>query len=364
MPTKRLPLQADLAHLKHQAKDLLKAYRSEQIVALQRIVEFHPKFAGLKHKDALKRTFSLSDAYLTLAREFGFASWARLRSAVAENAGEALNLIHNERVKDVLFRQALDFLDEGDANRLKQHLAAHPGLIRQKVSFEGENYFTEPTLLEFAAENPVRQGTLPSNIVEVAELILDAGAKEGEHAVTRTLGLVASGRVAREAGVQGALINLLCAHNADPGSAMQAALAHGEFAAAECLLRNGANLSLSVAAAMGRNGDVDELLPTASTEQKQLGLSLAALHGHASVVSSLLGAGADPNRYNPPGAHSHCTPLHSAALEGHLETVKALVEGGAHLGIADVHHGADALGWAAHAGHSKICAFLRDSIAK
>jgi len=44
---------------------------------------------------------------------------------------------------------------------------AHPKLAQQRVVFEGENYFRNPTLLEFVAENPVRRGALPPNIVEV-----------------------------------------------------------------------------------------------------------------------------------------------------------------------------------------------------
>jgi hypothetical protein len=33
--------------------------------------------------------------------------------------------------------------------------------VHQHVVFEGGNYFRDPTLLEFVAENPVRHGTLP-----------------------------------------------------------------------------------------------------------------------------------------------------------------------------------------------------------
>ena len=49
-----------------------------------------------------------------------------------------------------------------------------PKLSRKHVSFEGGNYFRNANLLEFVAENPVRHGKLPRNILEVTKVILDA----------------------------------------------------------------------------------------------------------------------------------------------------------------------------------------------
>src|SRR3954471_9511531 len=81
--------------------------------------------------------------------------------------------------------------------------------------------------------------------------LLDAGAKADVAAVESTLGLVGSGRVPRECGVQAPLIDLLCDHGADPNHGMLAALVHAEFAAVDALLRRGATLDLTVAAATG-----------------------------------------------------------------------------------------------------------------
>jgi peptide-methionine (S)-S-oxide reductase len=76
--------------------------------------------------------------------------------------------------------------------------------VHQHVVFEGGNYFHNPTLLEFAAENPVRHGKLPRNILEVAKVILEAGVEQS--ALNETLLLVATGRVPRECDVQLGLI--------------------------------------------------------------------------------------------------------------------------------------------------------------
>src|SRR5262245_57931451 len=79
MPTKRLPVRPDIAHLKHQAKDLLNDHRAATLDACQRIREFHPRLSGAPDRMVASATFTLADAYLTVAREYGFPSWARLR---------------------------------------------------------------------------------------------------------------------------------------------------------------------------------------------------------------------------------------------------------------------------------------------
>lgn len=356
MPTKRLPASSDITHLKHQAKDLLSGFRGGEMSAYQRVREFHPKLSDLSDFQLSGRTFSLSDAQLSIAREYGYVSWPRLREVVAR--GQSVDLIHNERIEDAVFCQALDFLDEGNEAMLRAHLAAHPEVVHQRVTFEGDNYFTEPTLLEFVAENPVRRGELPENITEIARLILETGARKNQKSLDETALLVASGRIARECGVQQGLLEVLCDCGADPNGCVLAALGHGELDAVAYLLTRGARLTLSAAVAMEKNDDVERLLGAAPVDEIQLSLSMAALHNRAEVIPALIDAGADPNRYSPPGGHTHCTPLHSAAWEGHLDAVKALIDGGARLDIGDIHHNATALAWAEHAGQKDVARYL------
>lgn len=258
-----------------------------------------------------------------------------------------------------MFRRAVDLLDAGDADGLRAHLAMHPGLIQQQVVFEDWNYFRNPTLLEFAAENPIRRGSLPSNIVPVAKVILDAGGKANPASMNSTLGLVCSGSVSRECGMQISLIDLLCDYHADPNSAMLAALAHGEFQAAEALIRRGAQIDMATAAATGRAEQVRKLLPAADGESRHRALALAAQHGHAAVVSLLLEAGEDPNRYNPVGCHAHAMPLHHAALEGHDEVVRLLLDRGARLDIKDLLFHGTPVNWARHGGRTETENYLR-----
>ena len=361
MPVKVLAPNANLDHLKDQAEDLIKEHGSRGLQAAQRIREFHPRFRRATDREIFDARLSLSEARLTIARERGFTTWARLKRHIEKPtlAGN-LSLPQHERIEDPAFRRAVDLLDAGDVNGLQEHLQAHPNLIHERVLFEGGNYFRNPALLEFVAGNPVRHGKLPPNIVEAARVLLDAGAKTDTEALNETLGLVCSGRVPRECGVQIPLIDLLCAYGADPDSGMPPALAHGEFEAVNALVRNGARTDMPVAAAMGRVEDARGLLAAAGREERHRALALAAQFGHAEIVRLLLDAGEDPNRYNPMGAHSHSTPLHQAALAGHYGVVSLLVErGGARLDLKDTMWQSTPEGWATHAGETDIAEYLR-----
>jgi hypothetical protein len=360
MPVKPLPPSPSLAHLKSQAKDLLTAHAARDTQAAARIVEFHPRFAKSNDDAALfDAVFQLSDAQLTIARERGFESWPKLKRRVGKpTAADNLSLPHHERIEDPQFREAVDLLDAADIEGLRALLREHPDLVHRHVTFEGGNYFRNPTLLEFAAENPIRRGTLKPAVVEAARVILDAGAKENQAALNETLGLVCSGRIPRECHVQIPLIDMLFEYGADPATAIYAALTHGEFEAAKALIRQGASVTAPVAAALGRIDDFSARLPTAAPEERHRALALASQFGRTEIVRLLLDAGEDPNRYNPPGLHSHSTPLHQAALAGHQDTVRLLVERGTRLDMKDTLWNGTPADWATHEGHPDIAALL------
>ncbi len=360
MPTKILPAKPSLDQLKHQARDLIKSHASGEPMSLQRIREFHPRFAGRDDATVQGTAFALADAQLTIAREYGFASWGRL-SRFTRRAGDgtAPGRPHHERIDDPNFRDAVRLVDAGDVDGLRALLVSRRELTTQRVTFEGVNYFRHPTLLDFVAENPIRHGRLPAGIVEVARVIIEAG---GDSDLDSTLGLVASGCVVRECGVQTPLIDLLCDHGARPDSAMLAAAAHGEFAAVADLLRRGARVTPACAAATGRLDDAVTTLSTAKPAERHLALALAAQFGHHDIVRLLLDAGEDPDRYNPVGAHSHSTPLHQAALAGHFDVVRLLVERGARTDLRDVLYQGTPSDWAEHGGHTGIAAYLGGSV--
>ncbi|MFZ0312409.1 MAG: ankyrin repeat domain-containing protein [Candidatus Korobacteraceae bacterium] len=358
MPVRPLPPNPNLDHLKYQAKDLLKGHAARNSGAAQRIREFHPRFRNATDAEIFGGKLRLSDAQLAIARESGFASWARLKAHIEKpTLSGRLNLPHHERIEDAIFRRAVDLLDAGDAAGLRAHLRQHPKVAQQHVVFEGGNYFRNPTLLEFVAENPTRRGTLPEKIVEVTKVMLDAGTTQS--ALDETLLLVASSNVARGCRVQLPLIDLLCDYGADPNMAIRTAAAYAEFEAVNALLRRGARMDLSIAAALGHIEEARRLLPNAEPEDRHWALAMASQFGHREIVRMLLDAGEDPNRYNPLGGHSHSTPLHRAAVGGHLDMVRLLVERGARLDWKDTLWQATPAEWARHEGRTEVESYLR-----
>jgi ankyrin repeat protein len=208
------------------------------------------------------------------------------------------------------------------------------------------------------AENPIRHGTQPENIVEVTKVILDAGPDRAS--IDTTLGLVATGSVPLQSGAVVPLIQLLCEYGADPDSAIEAAALHGSLLAVRTLLQQGARLTLPVAASLNSLEDVRRLLANATSAERHLALVIASQIGWTDVVRMLLDAGEDPNRYNPLRGHSHTTPLHQAALIGNDAMVRLLIERGANPNTRDLMWEGTPADWARHEGHAEVEAYLRD----
>ncbi|MCZ7647246.1 MAG: ankyrin repeat domain-containing protein [Planctomycetota bacterium] len=72
--------------MKKQARDLHKALRARAPDALARLRAEHPRFKNDSEGEA-----ALSDAQLVVAREYGYPSWPRLKTAVEDLAGHAVD---------------------------------------------------------------------------------------------------------------------------------------------------------------------------------------------------------------------------------------------------------------------------------
>ena len=81
---KSLPPQPNLEYLKKQAKALLKACKQSNPEVIPRIKEHHPRLSGSPDSDILSSAFSLQDAQLVIAREYGFESWPKLSATVSQ----------------------------------------------------------------------------------------------------------------------------------------------------------------------------------------------------------------------------------------------------------------------------------------
>ncbi len=109
MPTvsRRLPEQPHLDVPKHEARELLRAWRVAQPEALERVGHSHPKYRGASPATIAQGPCRLSDAQLVLAREYGFATWAALKRRielhpVAHELDHAIRANNRDRVVSLL----------------------------------------------------------------------------------------------------------------------------------------------------------------------------------------------------------------------------------------------------------------------
>jgi hypothetical protein len=278
---------------------------------------------------------------------------------------------------DELFRQGVSAIDAGDVESLDALIAAHPTLVRERLDAPGswlrdtvggalDTFFQKPYLLWFVAEDPVRNGKLPPNIADVARTIVRAAqrtcADRAHEQIDYALRLVSWSWIARECDVQLGLIDVLADAGASLGNTPHDALVNGNLAAAEHLVERGAALTLATALCVGRWNDVDRLAASATGEEKQFALTLAALRGRAEALRRLIAIGVDVDAVSA-DLYSHATPLHHAVHSGSLETVQVLVEAGARLDARDTAYDGTPLEWAEYSGdkpeYSSIAAYLR-----
>ncbi len=78
----QLPPKPSLEQLKKQAKALLKAHQSGEPDACTRIKASFPRLSEAPESDISGAAFSLRDAQLVIAREYGFESWPKLKRYV------------------------------------------------------------------------------------------------------------------------------------------------------------------------------------------------------------------------------------------------------------------------------------------
>lgn len=168
---------------------------------------------------------------------------------------------HANELVDPRFEAACDAIVDGDAGALRALVAEDPSLVRARSRFAHHQ-----TLLQHVAANGIensRQWQSPPNAVEIATVLLDAGAEPdaacdsyGGESTAMTL-LVSSAHPAA-AGVQCDLVETLCRAGARPngpgddGMPLWSAIVAWYPRAAEALVRCGARVdNLLFAAAVG-----------------------------------------------------------------------------------------------------------------
>jgi hypothetical protein len=353
--------RADFAHYATEAESLLAAVQAGDESSQWRFKWQHPRFRGKPVTDVKTASLDLADAQMVIASDSAFENWADL--AAFTDAIKFDGPITR-------FEKAVDTIIAGDATALRLMLQEFPELISVRSARRHK-----ATLLHYIAANGVedwRQQT-PENAVEIANILLDAGAEVDaladmyDHQCT-TMSMLVSSCHPANAGLQGKLAETLLDYGAafeGPGtnwqSALLTSLTFGYLGTAKILAGRGAPINnIAAAAGLGRVEEALRMLPESNPQGRHIALALAAQHGHTDVVRLLLDAGEQPDRYNPEGYHAHSTPLHQAALANHAEVVRLLAERGARLDIRDIIHQATPAEWAIHGGHTAIADYLRD----
>lgn len=174
-----LPARPSIDHLRHQAKDLLRAATAGDSAAAGRI-------------RAVSDRLTLAAAQLALARDYGFASWARLKAEVEARAmdlAQKVDAFCETSIRDRGDRAArmlaatpeiagYNFATAvilGEADRVRAMLDHDPELARRP-----DPRFGWPPLHAVCASQWHRiDPSRAAGMTEVARLLLDAGAPVG-----------------------------------------------------------------------------------------------------------------------------------------------------------------------------------------
>ncbi|HTD88717.1 MAG TPA: ankyrin repeat domain-containing protein [Candidatus Binatia bacterium] len=191
---RNLPARPDIQQLKHQAKDLLKSYKAGEPDAVERIRQSHPgREQGRAREQAAVGNLRLSDAQLVVAREYGFESWPKLKTAVE-------NMLLDQGDPAMLLHRA--FRDD-NASLVRKLLARHPE-FKARINAPVPEVFDSPpitlvksremldVLLEAGADINAKSrwwaggfGLLHSASPELARYAVQRGAVVDVHAAAR-----------------------------------------------------------------------------------------------------------------------------------------------------------------------------------
>lgn len=261
----------------------------------------------------------------------------------------------NSYITDTLFRDAVEAIDTGNIIALQQLLGVNADLVTKRLDTPNEDgYFKNPYLLWFVADNPIRHEKLPPNIVEVTKTIIKALQKSNDNnyqfIIDYTLGLVSTGRIPKECGVQIPLMEVLINNGAKVKGGVLGSIGHHNFEVAKFLLDKGADYNLATAVGLDKLDDVKRFSKTATASELYVSLVVASFFGKVAIISLLIETGVNVNgsgsKEDFGGFHAHASALHQAVYSGSLEAVKLLVEAGANLNATDKAFSGAPLGWA------------------
>jgi ankyrin repeat protein len=295
------------------------------------------------------------DAAGRIALDIARRGRARERRAI-------IALLDRSAIADPSFRAAVDALHAGDVEALAQLIDAEPRLLRERIlgpevyrKVDRHDYFRDPKLFWFIANNPTLVERMLPNITAIAQVMIDRGVERAD--LDYALDLTMSSSTAREQGHQRPLMRVLLAAGADPNpGAIAVAAAYHEADALRALLDAGRPMTAPIAAALGDDVALRKLTAQSSPEDVQTAFALAVINGHVGATRTALAAGADVNAYLP--VHAHSTALHQAAIDDNIELIELLLAHGARRDQRDTLWDGTPLDWAIYEGRTAARAAL------
>lgn len=350
MTTKQLPPQPSLEQLRRQAKDLIRSFRAGEISAKERIASQIKKLAG--EIESNRGHASLSSAQLTIAREYGFESWPKLKFFI-----ESLGMTFEQKLKAFVqaatsnrLYYAKDLLQSepklathdlstaclvGDFSFVEKQVSQTPSLVSSKIGIRNWEPLLYVCFSYFHREN----SETASNLIRIANLLIEKGADVNAYYIHDREEPGSDNKIPALYGPSGetnfpALAEVLLKAKANPDE--RESLYHStEFRDRKCLellLKYGADPKKW--GALHHILDFDDLVGTemllkagADPNFQYEGLGTALHHAivrgrNGKIIKLLLQFEADINAKNPQGY----TPYEMALRFGNAEAREALQE--------------------------------------
>lgn len=344
-----LPERPDLDQLRRQAKELRDGARRGDPGAVERFVRHHGS--------APQGAVTLAAAQLVLARELGFASWARLKAAVEvqatgpERQAEAFVAASIEgrlHAAAAILENAPDIASYclevaavlGDSEQVRQRLAVEPAVAVAIDEVRGWPPLLYACYSHWHRIDPGRA----VGIAEVVRLLLDAGANPNTNNGARPHHGYRSALHGSVMVNYPGITRLLLERGANPndGESIYQAAGHRDHECVDLLLAQGATIAGTWALEVAVHADdarcVTHLLDAQGQHDGRVGelatsvLPDAATNASPAVVVALLDRGADPNARDSDGT----SPLRRAVRAGKADSVSALMDRGASDHVTEI----------------------------
>lgn len=318
-PARVLPAAPNLDQQRKQARELLSAARAHDPDALRRIRAFHPRYQATADQALRAAPLALHDAQLVLAREYGFASWPKLKAHIEQvvEARRARIFVRDASYFDDRAHGLLAVLPDGAAPVVEQVRTWHPAY-------------------HASSDEEIRTAPLT---IDDARLIYAR-----EHGFEQWADLVAH------------LDGLGIEPNEEPFLATFEAGKTGNWARVRSLL----DAHPEIITARGTNGNTLLNLAASLSPCRDPGAAPDAPHPGAhrlAAVQLLLALGADAHQANDRG----WTPLHQAAYRNDPEMATLLLAAGASPSASAHGDGGTPLAVALFWGHREAAEVLADA---